>query len=307
MSKLKIPQPTLWPTSRQAILNLAESWMDTSLVKINDDIIQSLSLPQITPGLESGMLDGKQSIDLMAVADLAITLGAINYRFWEPSENGIKRYTVDGKVGATAMRHAFESAWADSSSPLSAARDQGIPLSVADINKVFGDIPDPESRCIILNEVLLSTHRQVIAADLCAAGSFNVATAARLAEAFPTAYGDPVLKKAQLAVSDVWALAASRQPSISCDLTAFADYQIPSILRALGVLEYSTELSETIDNYRLIAADGAAERALRASAILAVEKIAERAAAPVAAVDHYLWTRRNEATKPFHLTSTTLY
>ena len=58
-------------------------------------------------------------------------------------------------------------------------------------------------------------------------------------------------------------------------LTMFADYRVPQILRSVGVLEYSTELSEKIDNYVEIIHGSLEEVELRACTIIAVEKLKE--------------------------------
>ena len=67
------------------------------------------------------------------------------------------------------------------------------------------------------------------------------------------------------------------------------------------------DLAQAIDTFQPLDYDSHDERAIRAASLIAVEKIAEQAGVPVAAVDHYLWMRRKEASTPFHLTFTTAY
>lgn len=86
-------------------------------------------------------------------------------------------------------------------------------------------------------------------------------------------------KRAQILVGDVWA--AYGRPSKSIDsiysfididqLTMFADYRVPQILRQVGVLEYSTSLASLVDNKIEIAFGSDEETEIRACTVIAVE------------------------------------
>lgn len=306
-----------FPTDKAGVLDIANQWNMPELVKINDDAIQSLALPDFKIGAEQSMAAGSLGRRWEDDIALSLALNSINYQFWDLGKGGeFLRYDFEGIVGAMGMRTAFERAWADPASPLSLAR-QGVHIQVEDITAMFGAIPSPQSRADILNEVLLPRGENgssaldqavaVIAQDVDAGNSFNPAQANLLATLCPQAFGDPVLKKAQLAISEVWVKGREHGKSLDCDLTAFADYQIPNILRTMGVLSYDDELAAHIDAQKLIEYGSVEECAIRGASLLAVEKIAAHAGVPVAAVDHYLWARRKEATTPFHLTVTTAY
>lgn len=91
-------------------------------------------------------------------------------------------------------------------------------------------------------------------------------------------------------------------------LTLCADYQLPRMLRAMGVLEYSPGLAQKVDSQTLIEKDSIEERAIRAATIVAGEMLAEHFGVTPAAVDNFLWTNRSKAgSAPFHLTITTDY
>ena len=309
--KIPAPTPTQWPTNKMAVLEVAHQWYDARRVAINEAAIAELDFPPVKAGAEAGMALGKLPNGWRDEGVLALALNSINHQFWDLDQAGaFVRYEFEGTVGAMGMRAAFERAWNDPSSPLSLAR-QGQPMSTDDIRSMFGDIPAAEGRAAILNEVLTSPQLEAINADICDAidrgEPVNTQMAHRLAEAFPLAYGDPVLKKCQLAVSEIWVKANEAGQQVDVDLTAFADYQIPNILRAMGVLDYAPDLAQAIDGLQPIDYNSPDEQAIRAASLLAVEKIAEHVGAPVAAVDHYLWTRRKEAQTPFHLTFTTAY
>ena len=56
-------------------------------------------------------------------------------------------------------------------------------------------------------------------------------------------------------------------------LTAFADYKVPQVLRRLGMLVYDESLSATIERKTLIQPGSTAEIEIRAATIWAVEAI----------------------------------
>lgn len=304
--------PSQWPSTKAGVMEVAHAWYDPSIARIDDAAIASLDLGHIQVGAETGMAAGKFGMDWSENIALSLALNSINYQFWDLGENGeFLRYAFEGVVGAQGMRNAFERAWNDPESPLSQAR-RGTPLTPQGIKEVFGDIPSIDTRVAVLNEILLPPKLEQISQDLArqyaATGEFTTPMAHQVAQTFPLSYGDQVLKKAQLAISEMWVKAVDAGDTASrCDLTAFADYQIPNILRALGVLHYGDELASKIDAYQEIPYESDEEKAIRGASLIAVEKIAAQAGVPVAAVDHYLWTRRKEAQTPFHLTFTTAY
>ncbi|MCX7822803.1 MAG: queuosine salvage family protein [Syntrophobacterales bacterium] len=101
-------------------------------------------------------------------------------------------------------------------------------------------------------------------------------------------------------------------------LTAFADYKLPQVLRALGIIEYSKNLSEIVDNRVMIGAGSEEEVEIRAATVQAVELLrreldilTEKAKPTIAArVDQFLWHLGQEdpfRVKPYHLCRTIFY
>ena len=86
-----------------------------------------------------------------------------------------------------------------------------------------------------------------------------------------------------------------------------ADYQIPKMLEGLGCINYDYILSEKIQNGELILAGSLEECEIRAATMLTGRRLAELSGHTMADVDTYLWLKRNEINKPFHLTITTNY
>lgn len=311
-----IPSPTasLWPRDKEGVIKVAQDWMDSARVAIDTVAISKLPAGEITaPKHGDTNLELAGAVPLQSACEYGIAMNSINYMFWSKGASGeFIRYQQQGTIGALAMTAAFQAAWSDPQSPIAQARDAKVPLTVGDIQAVFGAMPEPESRVRILNEVLLSprlTEFGARAAAIAAGseGDFNTELAAELADAFPQAYGDGVLKKAQLAVSGLWREASSRGFHGACELTAFADYQIPNVLRAMGLITYAPDLAARIDAGEIIEANGPDEKAIRGASIIAIEILAQQQGVSVADVDYWIWLKRKEPSTPFHLTYTDAY
>jgi hypothetical protein len=98
-------------------------------------------------------------------------------------------------------------------------------------------------------------------------------------------------------------------------LLGCADYKLPYLLRKLGILEYTTELSEMIANGTSIARNSEYEVEIRASTLWAIKELKEalggKFARPTSAmeINDELWIMaqdRNDSV-PYHMTPTTAY
>ena len=128
-------------------------------------------------------------------------------------------------------------------------------------------------------------------------------------------------KRAQILVGDLWA--AYERPSRGhkyylanmSDLTTFADYRVPQILRSMGVLRYAAELARDIDNHQMIPCGSIPEIEIRASTVVAVEmlhKVLVSKGHSLLAIelDWLLWQKgesTKEKMKPHHRTLTIFY
>lgn len=140
-----------------------------------------------------------------------------------------------------------------------------------------------------------------------AAGGSAAALAALAAEVLPGFRDHAVhdgrqvflYKRAQIFAADVWgALGGAGLGDLPdlADLTTFADYRVPQLLRAEGALRLSPELAARIDARDELPAGGAEEVEIRAATVAAVEAVRDALAAlgrPMTAVelDWRLWHR----------------
>lgn len=95
-------------------------------------------------------------------------------------------------------------------------------------------------------------------------------------------------------------------------LTALADYIIPNLLRGLGILEYSEELINLIDNKKELEKGSIFEVEIRAGVVWTVEYMRRqltREGVTVSAkeINSYLWVNGRSIDTPFHRTRTTAY
>jgi hypothetical protein len=96
-------------------------------------------------------------------------------------------------------------------------------------------------------------------------------------------------KRAQIAASDL-ALAGVAELHDLDRLTIFADNLVPHVLRLDGVLRYEPSLAARIDAGELLP-QGREEREIRACAVHACERLAERTGTPPRVLDVRLWNR----------------
>jgi hypothetical protein len=298
------------PATRAELIAIAESDYAPGLVGIRRDRISDIFWPlgEVEPRVIQ--VGGRAASNAAGSLAFLLIVTAINYQLWQRKAGAIVRYHHAAETGAPALWGACSSAWGlEDPTP-----DQfRAALAEGGIVGVFGDIPVPAGRKKILDEILSERAVDTFCATVIRQGLLlqrvTVADARAIAQRFPIAFADPYLVKAQLALAMFSACA--RGAGISHDaanLTAFADYRIPWVLRALGILRYSKDVADAVDSWHLLPTRSAAERAVRAATILACEEIAAHTGRTAVDVDLLLWASQEvSSTAPFHLTETTSY
>lgn len=304
-------------------LTAAYEDFDPGLVEVNDKAISELALPAGLKGI-GGSLEGELGQDPDLFIPYIVAMNPLNFQFFDVQANGdFVRYEHGGKVGALAMQDAFLGAWQFAMQGLEHLTSRERSLAAASrllhrieaegIPSVFGPIPAPQKRLNVLRESLeperLRAATVALRARLERHSALGWTDAVELGNAFQTGYADRYLKKAQLTMMFLggqWKQATGNH--VSLDVTAAADYQLPKVLRALGLLIYSPEVAATVDAGGLIARDSAKERAIRAATILACDQLRVRFQCLIEEVDFWLWLNRNaDKTALFHRTLTTDY
>jgi len=303
-------------TTRQALLTEIEGMLDPTLVTIDEAAIRAMKPDFSSFSVASARLPFTPTTPRDAITYI-LAQTALQYRFWDGFGEDYRRYAVGDKVGSTAMVAGFDRAWGDASTPGTGIlvcagapqfRSGRMPREL--LEPYFGDIPDPASRVEILHEVLCSPQLERVVDQLDAAfraGRAGVEEALVISRAFPLAYGDDFIKKSMLAVGLMVAEYRRAGVKVQENLLAYADYQVPAVLRHLGILKYSKKLAALVDGRKHIKKGSREERAIRAATVIACEMFARIFGVTAAETDWFFWLMRKLPVLPFHLTDTTAY
>ncbi|MDP2641171.1 MAG: queuosine salvage family protein [Candidatus Yanofskybacteria bacterium] len=222
------------------------------------------------------------------------------------------------------------------------AHDEEMPVTDAnfwakaersDIERVFqsateAKIPLLDERARILNEngKILQEHFGGRVENLLQAAGHDIVLLTRLLlERFPSyrdiaVYnGEEVvfLKLVHLLALDLeYRLTSqSQRPFLKNfdQLCVFADYKLPQLLRAFGVLGYAQQLAGKVDSYQVIPKGSAEEVEMRAGAVLGIELLRQQLPEYSSIqIGHVVWLMSQDQNlqsqvKPYHRTYTTYY
>ncbi len=232
-----------------------------------------------------------------------LVLDALNFCFWP--EKGQQRWRIDYRAGDDYKRSSgdhkgsplLDGYWAEAAS-LTRAVEEGIPLwdaeylskmsreQLAHIFRGVSSPEHPEGEMIPLFEQRLQNVHEVgrVLLDRYDGQFANAVeqadhSALRQFSSFhdvASYRGHEVrfFKRAQICVADLHGSFGGKGWGSFTDLdqlTAFADYKVPQVLRHFGVLEYSPSLAVRVDKQELLAPGSEEEIELRAATIWACE------------------------------------
>jgi hypothetical protein len=330
----------LQPPSRDrlgVLTGAARVLREASLVRLDLNSIERLAVRWAgAPWPENIAFRETHSFDGTArTLNWLLLLDALNFCFWAfPHE---PRWRVEWRGETLDGYNALAAA-------LSRAVEEGSPLYDAAYLAALNEEtlaailrPAPDAAPIPLFAERLANAREVgyillerydgqFANALDVAGSNAVSLALLLARDF-SSFADvaswsgqpvPFLKRAQICVADIdTAFGGKGLGAISGldQLTAFADYKLPQLLRYQDALVYAPELAAQVDAYEEIAAGSAPEVEIRAATVWAVELLRralartgiERSASEI---DYRLWNESQTpafAMRPYHRTRTIYY
>ena len=317
------------------VLESAERISETSdQVKIDREALVDLSRHWLSAGVKAPAWDDTHHFvggEAETVAYLLV-LDSLNFCFW-PSL-GRPRWEV--RFGSKSLSGYYALA-----ASLKRAVETGVPIiradflaelsqeTLTDILGGSGDLQLVECRTGILRElgrVLLSNYE----ADACklveAAGGSAVALA-RLLGSQLESFRDTAeykgqaaffYKRAQIFAADLYGKFRGKGRGDLKDmdqLTAFADYKLPQVLRHLGVLRYGRDLAVKVDEEVSLKPGGSDEVEIRANTIWAVEGIRQELVLggldlKAFEIDGILWNMGQQdryRSKPYHKTITIFY
>ena len=254
-----------------------------------------------------------------------LVLDALNFCFWPIK--GEPRWSIE-YCGETLNGY-----WAEAAA-LKRAVEEGIPLwdantlhtmsseTMAHIFRGRGTIPFLEQRVSHTREVgrvLLERYEDQFVHAIEQAEGSAIKLVNLLVHDFPsfrditTYHSHPVkfLKRAQICVADLYNAFAGQQWGAFADLeqlTIFADYKLPQVLRYYHVLEYASTLAQRIDNQELLPAESEEEVEIRAATIWACELLRRTIqqhghTMTAIEIDLRLWLMGQQLTKCDHTTA----
>ncbi len=260
-----------------------------------------------------------------------LLLDALNFCFW--AEKGQPRWTIDYQ-GETLNGY-----WAEAAA-LKRAVEEGLPLwdakylshitsdIIAHIFRGHGTIPLFEQRVAHAREVgrvLLECYDGQFTHAIEKAEKNAVKLALLLTQDFSSFYDvanyhtHPVkfFKRAQICVADLHGAFSGKAWGALTDidqLTIFADYKLPQVLRHAKVLNYHQSLARRVDNQELLAAGSEEEIEIRAGTIWACELLRRAMlrhgiTISAAEIDERLWlaSQQSRLMQPYHHTRTFFY
>ncbi|PRW33671.1 UPF0553 -like [Chlorella sorokiniana] len=260
------------------------------------------------------------------VAQFLLVLDALNFCFW-PQEGLEYEHLAGGlRQAVLADPQALDA------QRLAAIDGPGVRRLL----RQEQPLPLEEERARLLREVgaALLAQYQGQAANLIRAAEQSVVRLVSLVTAAFSGFRDHCLfrgrqlffcKRAQIFVGDVWG--AFHGTGLGCfpdigQLTMFADYRVPVVLRELGVLRYAPSLAAAVDGRRELAPGSREEVEIRAATVAAVERLRSELARQLAAqgreaphlcsvtLDWWLWEEGEsniERHHPHHRTLTIYY
>ncbi|MGB9757653.1 MAG: queuosine 5'-phosphate N-glycosylase/hydrolase [Candidatus Bipolaricaulaceae bacterium] len=224
-----------------------------------------------------------------------LVLDALNFCFWPPAgfphRPAQERWMVLGPEGERLTGYyalSFALRRLALESPGFFVPEHLAAVTEGEVAEVLGQIPLPFWRAMALREVGQALLRFGSAQNFFAQAQGSAKRLVELLTAHLPMFRDaalydgrwiPFYKRAQILVADLWGTFEGKGPGAFRDLswlTAFADYKLPQILWASGVLRVHPRLAERIKKGEIIPWGSPSEVEIRALTVVAVEKLVEK-------------------------------
>ena len=295
---------------------------DAALHSVSASFEQDLRVPAWNEVYHFG--DGSER-----TANYILLLDALNFSFWGEPRWG-SEYRGERLNGywalAAALKLAIEGGLDLTDARVLARMDDSTLGTILKGRAVIPLLHERAAHAREVGRVLLDRFGGQFA-NLITEAAFDAAGVARLVIESFSSFRDapnyrgavvPIYKRAQIVAADLYGAFAGRQWGALTgidQLTCFADYKLPQILRRWGVLRYAPALAARVDARVELPAGSDEEIEIRALTIDAVERL--RAALAVRGVvrnsveiDWALWDAaqgRAPDGKPYHHTRTIYY
>lgn len=255
--------------------------------------------------LSDNMLEsGKMVFDVEDISDLSVTNGilvelfasAVNYCFWYGK--------YDFRPTNASSYSLYNVIMGAVDSDFKGIVEPDFFNAIID-RLVFDRYPLLEERVKHILEVSLGTYEFIMFVHMNKDNDARVVLH-ELVRRYPGFASDMFLKRAFLFLMQLNRKLDFFNDTIN-EIPVPADYQVPKMLEHFGCLLYSPELITKIKSHKMIPRYSIEEISIRAATVLACDQLGELTSWTKSEIDAWLWLRRKECDKPFHLTITTDY
>lgn len=266
-------------------------------VSVKEDGIRKLADIMISSGKMPFDVESTANFNQASSILIDLIASAINYCFWYgrydffPTKTGRSYSMYD--IVIDAVRDHFQG-----------YVDHEVVNAI--INKLtFDRYPLLEERIKHIVEISIGTQEFVMFVIMNKNNDARIVLH-ELVRRYPGFASDIFLKRAFLFVIQLNRKLGYFEDTIN-EIPVPADYQVPKMLEHFGCLEYTKDLKSKINSHTMIPKSSIDEVSIRSGTILACDQLSELTGWTKAEVDAWLWLRRRECNKPFHLTITTDY
>ena len=315
--------------TREKILDSIKYVVDNSnYVFINrnniDNVISLLKESKREPWLNSDYLD-LENFSQEQILFYLILCESLNFCYWDSDIKWKIEYKDEWYSGSFGLFYAISKAIKNGYNLLNIEYLENITIEELDeIFKGTTSIPLLKERFEIIKQ-LVSEYKQISNITQSMSANSDIELLNNIVNHFSN-FRDISLykgreiyffKRAILLVGDLILNISSISKSVKNDdnMTGCADYKIPQVLRHLGILEYSDDLTTLIDERQEIQHDSEMEVEIRANMLYAIELIKEKLHQNgidmnSVQIDNALWLlskNKEFKDKPHHLTRTIYY
>jgi hypothetical protein len=312
-------------STKPVVENARFAVIDVSKIKhvaglVQEKLKSGLEAPEISFGKTGNYEDDIQLVFLE---------NAVNFSFWP--DQGKPRWSVSVPGRSTggwySLVNCFMSAIREGYPILDASRLADFTLE--DGRRIFAgdngeEIPMLKERVKNLKEAgrILNRHFEGLFVNALPEAGYDAVNIAKLLCRYFPSFQDSsgyeggeaiFLKRAQICAFDLAPTVLARQGKTLSrldQLTAFADYRLPQILRAEGLVVYAPALARAVDSLESIPSGSLRELEIRAATIWAVELLRQELIGRTAGeIDNALWllSQSRKDMKPYHRTRTICY
>jgi hypothetical protein len=266
-------------------------------VKIQEDSISKLAEIMTSEGKTPFNVESTNDMNHASAILVDLMASAINYCFWYgkynfvPMKNNSSYSMYDVVINAVAENFR-------------GLVDHEVINAIID-RLMFDRYPLIEERVKHLLEVSLGTQEFIMFTIMNKNNDVKLVLH-ELVRRYPGFSSDMFLKRAFLFVIQLNRKLGFFEDTIN-EIPVPADYQVPKMLEHFGCLKYIESLNNKINSHTIIPKGSIDEISIRSGTVLACDKLSEITGWKRSEVDAWLWLRRKECDKPFHLTITTDY